>query len=373
METLSADRYLASGNINESNNFFVNIAFELLNGCQFNCKGCFVNKENAEPFTDEMYEQLVSVLESFTQEKHYRPFIAFLAPTDFLSASNTASVLSNPKIIKVLNYFKRLSFQTTYLNIITAPQVAKVLKEHYSNMELEINIIIEPDQIVNKKYLSIIERNQDTLHDLLGWPSKVQKFGIMNVYDYNTTKISELLKDYDLLYEKVEHLIETGIDFNFSLGRKDELLTHKEFYDSAMQIKKMFDDSYDKTAQTEYLKETAGRLTDSVVERQYNWKGGEFYYSPLLYERYASFIPELKIPIKNYTAKEFEQYEEKVQLSQYSNVDNKDECGECPLLGSCVSRGILHLMDIHNIKECLVSKKAMNVVNAMGTLPISHD
>lgn len=366
------DAYLASGSLKDSYNFYFNLNFEFLNGCQFSCKGCHVNKNGAHVFDDDSYHQLKKIMESFNENNSYKPFIAFIAPTDFLSATNTDTVLSDPRVVEILNHFKRISLQTTYLNINRAELIANVLRKHYSNMELEINVIIEPEQIENEKYLSTLKRNQSYVIRKMNWSTPVRSFGIMNVYDYDTTKLSELLKDYDYLHKKVEHLFETTIDFNFSLGRKDEQLTKEEFEDAAIRIKKMFNDSVVSEEKGQYLRFSFGRLNDSLIERQYNWKNGEFYYSPLLYERYVSFIDGLKIPIKDFNAKEFEEYEEQIQLNQYLNVEDKTECGDCPLLGSCVDRGILHLMDTHGIKDCLVAKNAMDVVNAMGTLPYGN-
>ena len=366
------DAYLASGNLNDSYTFYFNLNFELLNGCQWNCKGCHVNKEGVEPLTDAHYEDLKNVLDSFNTGNYYSPFIAFVGPTDFLSAKNAYALLTDKRIIEIFNKFKRLSFQTTYLDISKASLIADVLRDHYSDLELEINVIIEPEQIENDKYLETIKKNQEEVIRLMNWPTKLRSFGIMNVYDYDNTKIADLLKNYDYLHKRVNHLFETTIDFNFSFGRKDEKLTTEEFFNSAERIKKMFNDSVVTNEKNKYLRFSFGRLSDSLVERQYNWKNGEFYYSPLLYERYASFIDDLKIPTPNHHATDFENFEQTVQLEQYSNVGDKTECGDCPFLGSCVDRGILHLMDVHNVKDCLVAKNALEVVNAMGTLPYGN-
>jgi hypothetical protein len=363
------DAYLASGSLKESHSFFFNLNFELLNGCQFKCDGCHVNKEGSDPINDTSYAQLKNIMESFTEENSYKPFIAFIAPTDFLSANNTYAMLTDPRIIDILNRFKRISFQTTYLDISKASLIADILRDHYSNMELEINVIIEPSQIENEKYLDTLHANQTEVIKLMNWSTPVRSFGIMNVFDYDQTKVAELLRNYDYMHKKVERLFETTIDFNFSLGRKDENLTAEEFLAAAMRIKTMFNDSVVSEEKGQYLRFSFGRLNDSLVEKQYNWKNGEFYYSPLLYERYVSFISGLKIPIVEYTAKEFEEFEEQVQLSQYLNIGDKTECGDCHLLSSCVDRGIIYLMDIHGVKDCLVARDAMHVVNAMGTLP----
>ena len=78
------DAYLASGSLNESNTFYFNLNFEFLNGCQFKCKGCHVNKNGSAAITDESYLQLMKIMNSFVPENSYKPFIAFIAPTDFL-------------------------------------------------------------------------------------------------------------------------------------------------------------------------------------------------------------------------------------------------------------------------------------------------
>lgn len=361
------DAYLASGNLNESNTFYFNLNLEFLNGCQFNCKGCHVNKNGSAAINDESYLQLMKIMNSFTPENSYKPFIAFIAPTDFLSATNTYSVLTDKRVIEILNKFKRISFQTTYLSMDKASLIASILKDHYSNMELEINVIIEPDKIENQKYLSVLKKHQDEMIELLDWPTRVRSFGIMNVFDYDSTKLADILKDYDYLHQKVKHLFETTIDFNFSLGRKDEELSKEEFESATNRIKNMFNSSIVSSEKSGYLRFSFGKLNDSLVERQYNWKNGEFYYSPLLYERYVSFIDGLKMPIKDYTLTEFEEYEQQVQLQQYLNVSNKTECEDCIMLGSCVDRGILHLMDVHGVKDCLVAKDAMLAVNRMKT------
>lgn len=362
------DNYLASGALVDSENFYFNVSFEFLSGCQFSCKGCHVDKEAGGGVTDEHYFKLKQILESFNGDL-YKPFIAFINPTDFMSADNIFDVLGDPRVIDLLSYFKRLSFQSTFLKIDVAPELAKLMKRHYPDHELEFNILIEPDKIENKKYLRVLKENQDRVHEIFDWPGGIRRFGIMNVFNYDDTKISELLHNYDYMHSQVDHLFETTIDFNFSLGRKDAKLSPEEFYGAADRIKRLFNQGVVTENKGEYLRFSFGRLNDSLVERQYNWMNGEFYYSPLLYERYVSFIPDLRIPVNNNSAKDFESFEEEVQLSQYENVYDKTECLDCPILGSCVDRGILYLMDIHDIKDCLVAKDAMHVVNAMGTLP----
>jgi hypothetical protein len=360
------DAYLASGELSSASHFYLNFNFELLNGCKLKCPGCYVDKGSQASFSENDYINFKKLLTSLTTSL-YLPFIAFVGPTDFLSADNFVTTLTDPKVIEIFSYFKRLSLQTTYLDIKNAPVVAEILKKHYSHMEIEFNIVIDPARIMDDGYLKIIERNKKQFIELTGFED-VRNFGIMNVYDYDETKIPELLRDYDFMHKRVGHLFETTIDYNFSFGRSPDI-TNAEFLSLSTRIKNLFDTSLAperiSSEKAQYLRFSFGKLTDSLIERQYNYRNGKLYYSPLLYERFVSFRDKFEVPLSDYTVSEVESFEMKVQLEQYMQAPQTKECEACPFLGSCVDRGILHLMDVFDTKECLVAKQALLSVNNM--------
>ncbi len=275
------DNYLASGQMSESSNFVVNFNFEFLQGCKFRCQGCYVNKSQEKIFTQADYENLNKLLVDLEQ-KMYKPFIAFVGPVDFLTADNTEQILKDEKVKSVFKHFKRLSFQTTYMNVGKSENVAKLLKEHYSNHEIEVNIVLEPSKITNDKYLETLEKNKkEFLKDLER--DDVRSFGIMNVYDYDQSKIGDLLKNYEFMHRRVEHLFDTTIDYNFSIGRKPDLKS-EEFKEATERVKNLFDESVVSSNTAQYLRFSFGKLTDSLIEKQFNYLNGSIYYSPLLYE-----------------------------------------------------------------------------------------
>lgn len=366
------DAYLASRELSAATHFYLNINFELLNGCKLNCPGCHVEKNGQLPMTDQDFENFDKLLTGL-KSSLYKPFIAFVGPTDFLSADNFVAVFSEPDVIELFHNFTRLSIQTTYLDMKKAEQVARVLREHYSEMEIEINIVVDPAKIMDDNYLAVLERNKSNFLALLG-RDDVRSFGIMNVYDYDQTRIPQLLKDYDFMHHRVAHLFETTIDYNFSFGRSPDI-SNDEFLNLSSRIKLLFDTSI--AAQSisgekdEYLRFSFGKLTDSLIERQYNYRHGKLYYSPLLYERFVSFRDNFEVPLKDYSVAEIENFEMMMQMTQYSHATEKEECETCPFLASCVDRGILHLMDTFGTKKCLVAKNALFAVNSMGALPIA--
>lgn len=360
------DAYLASGELRTASNFYLNINFELLNGCKLKCPGCYVEKNGQMAMSDEDYANFKRLLESL-KNSLYVPFIAFVGPTDFLSADNFVEVFSDPRIIDIFNNFTRLSLQTTYLDIKKADQVAKVLKEHYSHMEIEVNLVVDPAKIMDDNYLALLEKNKNNFLKLIG-QDEVRSFGIMNVYNYDQTRIPEVLRDYDFMHKRVGHLFETTIDYNFSFGRSPDI-SNEEFLSLSHRIKDLFNTSLLSqdlsNEKTQYLRFSFGKLTDSLIERQYNYRNGKLYYSPLLYERFVSFRDGFEVPLKAFTSDELEQYEMEMQMMQYSRAGDKEECETCPFLASCIDRGILHMMDTFDTKQCLVAKNALMSVNSM--------
>lgn len=359
------DSYLASNDYRNADNFFFNLNFEVLKGCQFQCTGCHVNKEEAKTVNWEDKRNLLNLLNSIEEDPAYKCFIAFIGPTDFLVADNTVSTLTDPFFKEVFSHFKRLSFQTTCLNIKKSEEIAEVLKRDYPNHELEINVLIEPEKVTNEKYINTLISNRDKLFETINWPTKIRTFAIMNLYDYQNVKkkeIADILKDYQYMHSFTKDLFETTIDFNFSFGRKGNALNKLEFLQATEQIKALFNKGVNRHT-VDFIRFSFGKLLDSLIEFQYNWLNGKLYSSPLLYERYVSFIDPLEIDLKEWTIEELEDYETAMSAKQFADAFEMNECSECQYLKMCVDRQIINLMSAYDIKDCLVAKGALEEIN----------
>ena len=352
------DSYQTDKNLRDANSFFVNFNFEVLFGCTHSCKGCYVERYKQNGIEREDILKFHSLLDDFDNSL-YKPFIAFIGPTDFMVSDNTLEWLADPDIVKMLNKFKRLSFLTTYLDVSKQQQLADILNTYYSDLEMEINILLEPEKINDEQYILAIQRNQIGFEGLLNH-SEIRRFALFNTYSYDKSNMASLLTDYHSMHNKIGHLFDTTIDFNFGFGRRT-VTSKKDFEDHVEAVSNCFDGSVNKETAS-YIRFSFGKLTDSLVERQYNYRNGQFFYAPLLYERFVGFSKELQIPVKDWKAIEFENYEENIQISQYTNASDK-ECASCPYIASCIDRGILKLMDVYSIKDCVLAKKALDIVN----------
>jgi hypothetical protein len=361
------DNFLTSIEKKDASQYHLSLNLELLQGCQFSCKGCFVDKHGAKDMTDAQAVNLISWVRGMQLDGNYLPTVVFISPTDFLSAQNTVDVLNDRAVHMVIRRFKRLSLQTTCLDLSRAAEIAEVLRRRYGHMELEINFLMEPEHVETEKYLTTIRDNRDKLFEILDWSTPVKSFCIMNVYEYERVKkdnIQSLLKDYSQMHERIRHLFDTTIDFNFSMSRKTNV-AKTEVKDAIIRVTKMFDRSVNQDT-NQFIRFSFGKLTDCLIEKHYNWLNGEFFVSPLLYDRYAAFVPELKIPFEkeqDYTVAFTEAFEEKLQLDQYENAHNKTECSGCRYLGSCTDRNILKVMDIYGVKDCIIARDALDAIN----------
>lgn len=314
---------------------------------------------------------LSSWLDSMVYEGNYLPTIVFVAPTDFLTASNTVDVLTDKYTKEILIRFRRLSLQTTYLNLDNAEKIIEVLRENYSHMELELNFVIEPAQLDNIAYLKKIRAAQQKFYRMLEWQMPVLSFCILNVYEYDSIKrgnAKRILRDYEKLHDRIKDIFGCTIDFNFSMLRNN-WWSNEDVEKAIKSISNIFDEGI-ASEFGQSLRFSFGNLDDSRIEKHYNWHNGDIYTSPMVYERIASFHESLRVPlnisrgIQSYVERT-ESFEERQLVRQYESSKDKPDCKDCAYLGPCVDRGIITFMDMYGIKNCIIAKKAVDAINVI--------
>jgi hypothetical protein len=354
----------SAATIANATGYHLSLSLEWLSGCQFSCKGCHVNKENGVPYTPTQVNHLARWLEDMRFKGGYTPTIVFLAPTDFLVADNIVKILTNIHAYGILAQFKRLSLQTTFLNMDQAETIAKILKLRYSHMELELNFIIEPEQVENEKYLDRIKENRAKMLELLDWKKHVASFAIMNVYEYDRVKknnVKKILADYQALHQRIKEKFDSTIDFNFSMTR-NSWWSGEDIKEAVQSVSRIFDAGVSHEI-NQTIRFSFGKLEDSAIEKHYNWHQGNLYVSPMIYERIASFDDRLKVPYGG--VKATEDFELKLMIDQYHWSEKDVPCKGCNYQASCVDRNVLTFMKMNDIKECIIAKKALDAINVI--------
>lgn len=369
--------YNPSAKLKEARGYFFNLNFEILNGCKFNCVGCYVEKNSQTPMSKEDLQKLC-LLFSDMERNYYTPWIALIGPTDFLVADNTILSLADPENQKLFKKFRKLALQTTLLDMRKAEAIVQALRMDYPDMEIEIGILLDPRQLQNPVYLNKIHDNKRALKSLFAQQS-VLFFGLINLVEADQKKLSEVIRDYDslqialepLFFDTVEHYKHTGqegapfLDYNFSAGRSRDL-SNTEVLSFAHELQKIFNTSIRHDSPAPYFRFSFGKLQDSLFEKQYTFRQGHLFASPYFYERFVAFHPSLEVPLRLYSVQEIETFEQDLQLSQFRFAEKTDECEDCLYLPSCTERGVLKLMEIYGSPKCIVAKEALNTVNALN-------
>ena len=336
---------------------YTNINFEVLKGCHLKCEGCFVNKKGALPLTTtdlDLLERLTQDLQN-SQQKLY---IAFIGPTDFLISDNTLEILSNKAFLKILKRFTKVSFQTTFLDFSRAEEVAKEIEKNFQSQTLEINIVLDPNKLDNQKYLKTIKERKILFNTMIN-KNDIETFGILNIFDYENLRNADY-NSYLKLHEAAEGIIETGIDFNLSLSRSP--IIKKETYSRYSQSVKQLH---------EKIKiETTTDAIQNDIERQYNFSSGQFYYSPLFYERVSLFNEHFKIPKEFISAKGLLEFESIIKNTQKEVITKQKDCHNCNFQQLCIQRGVIFLMNYIEDPSCYLPRESPHFIYQMGTLPL---
>lgn len=334
--------------------FFLNFNLDVLHGCRWSCDGCYVNTTGQNGFAEGDLDRFIPLIESF-QEKGYDPSLLVVGPTDVFTAHNSVAVLTDPKFIEFVEPFKRLTFISTFL--ATNDDVIAALNEHHSDKEIEFKLLIEAVQFGNDKYLHRVRDNMLYTRESLNMYMPIHPQ--FNLFDYDGTKLSGVLDDYEALNKRSYEHFEQGIDYVLSFSRSERLTKEQK-----LGMLEWIQEMYNKHVTPENAKYThfdAGNPVD-FQERVFSYRNGEFYHAPKVYDEYISFDSAFKIPVTRWDAEEFEQFEMNKLVNQYEHIHNKP-CATCVHAPTCTDRGIPWFMDYIGTNECIMPKDAFDATN----------
>jgi hypothetical protein len=313
----------------------VKIQLDVLDGCEHACNGCFVNRRNNSPSDTDM-EGLASFVESITDQGILVDEI-LIGPTDFLSSSNNYEVLSNKNLLEVINKNSPiLAFVTTLISG-DLDKFCKFLKDNINlDTEIEIGIATNPDELMSIMYYSMIQSKLKFLSDNIA--HDITYTFIINIDDVD--------KNYEKLHQFVVKQFDTTFDLVPSIARSRNKV---KILDKITGL----NSNYDKLLE--------GNDTNNIMVdhshsganfKVLNFKKGEWWVSPFLYENMAIYDDLFKINTFN---------DVQPMLEKQYKFDT--ECSTCVFLTSCTARFIPTLMKYLNTDKCICPKE--NMLNNM--------
>jgi len=324
----------------------VKIQLDILDGCHHKCPGCFVHRRGNS--SDE--SQLKSACD-FVREITDKGILVdemLIGPTDFLASENFYEVM--PSLIDLINENSPiLAFVSTLIDGDLEKWV-KWLDNINLDTEIEIGVAINPHKFLEVDYIQNIKNKLKYIDENI--KHEVTFTFVVNINDYDL--------NYHSLHDFAIKEFKTTIDFIPSVSR-----SHK----SSIILKTLdsFNDYFNKLIK-------GSTLNNIMVDHSHagmnytvlNYKKGEWYISPFMYENMAIYDSIFKI----------NSFDDVVNIneSQIQRAKNT-ECENCPLFFSCYHRKIILLRDYLGVDRCIAPKENMinNIHNYNEAAQVMYD
>jgi hypothetical protein len=310
----------------------VKIQLDVLDGCSHSCSGCYVNRRNNGP-TKAHLKDLKLEISKITDQGVLVDEI-LVGPTDFLSSENLYDVIGDKNFLDMINTNSPILAFVTTLMTEDNSEIDKFCKFVTDNIntdtEIEIGIATQPSDIMDINYISKIQSQLKIISDSLN--HDITYTFILNIDNYEI--------DYENLNKHIVNTFDTTIDLVPSIARsknKSKIIKKirylNDFYNNL---------STENAANNIMVDHSHSGMNFKVL----NFKKGEWYISPFLYENMAIYDDRFKVD-------NFTQVHDKFTKQYKTNT----ECRECNFLSSCASRGIILLMDFLGERECIAPKE----------------
>lgn len=323
----------------------VDFTFDVLNGCDHRCPGCFVQRKN--DFMDRDLLDIEDIIEQLREAK-YDLNELFIGPTDIFSAINFEELVSNDTFKRISQHFT-LTCTTTLLNDTFDIQAKLDIFNRelpHRDRKTEIFVILDLDRYFKKDwfYINQLHRNIKLLKD---W----NVFFIVNVYSedmFNELKLTDLTV-------RLKRDFGTKLRINPSYFRGTSK-RHVEHY--AHQHRNMLEVQIDEENIKSVFLNMADQYFSSYTLLTYAYGHGKLTVMPFIYEAIPVEDPIFDVLKEGnkYTLASLEETHLNLALRQYEYADRTSSCDDCEHLASCVSRDVLAYMESRAITECFLPK-----------------
>lgn len=343
---------------NEKLDFVINL--ELLNGCAHKCSGCFVNRNNQIETTN--VKKAYELAKSLTDEGlRFREVI--ISPTDLFSANNAEEILLNKDFQAMLRLNDKTRITSTAMfnntDIADVKRIFSILDnvEYFrKDMIMEFLVPLEADKIISDdsdyyhKNMEIIDFFKTQTTKIVDWSFVVNVHKDVSFLD-NFEMISKIVK------EKYEGIIEFLPSF-FRTGNDSLIERHLE------EWKQFLNNTINAENYKDLMVTIADMHHNSLNTIVLNYKKGELYISPFIYEQIL--FEDENLRIDSLTVKDV--FDKIIQetVKQYNYAPKTEECEDCSYLTTCVGRNVLSFMETRNIKSCFYPKDALSLYDSVS-------
>jgi len=343
--------------IANARDFRVRINAEFLNGCEFDCAGCFVKRKSA--YTSEDMDSLVDVVNEFRKSGYTFDEI-ILGATDFFGAYNSIEVINDERFTGIFKngdvVLTLLSTLQSDVSVICGKICEFNTRFQFDGLEVEVLIPVDIKQLheVNRGYIENLKE-------------KIKLLDLFNAdVDYalqlNIRDLDKEMENFDIvaITRLVREEFDTILEFNPSFMRSANIERVVETLDRWNSI---LERSLNDSNKNDVTLTISNKYHAGNNERTFTFKNGTLYSTPFIYENVVALKPEFAIKKSNdfYTMNDISEFEFNANISQFQYMEETDDCEDCQHVASCVSKLILQYMQANDIKQCLLSRKSIEL------------
>ena len=299
---------------------------EILSGCEFKCKGCFVNKLGSNVGE---FDKLNDAIDLFNNEG-YRVSTINIGPTDLFGNNNIITLLQNETFVKCLSKVSTIQFVTTLENI--NHQVIKMLNEipKADGFMYDCNIALQPPVDWDR-----MEERLELLNDF--------KDDLNYYFVYNMGNDDEYNSEVLAMNYLADLRFDTIIQLNPSFLRAPKSKVHKHLINKWKNYD-YSDDLYPKTI--------IDRAQGGSLELNYTFCNNRFFWTPFVYDIVLIGTDQFRVQdesdISSWMAAKDNNF-----MSQIAYTAKTDSCSTCPKMMTCIDKGVQSYMEHHSFTECL--------------------
>jgi len=299
---------------------------EILSGCEFKCKGCFVNKLGSNVGE---FDKLNDAIDLFNNQG-YRVSTINIGPTDLFGNNNIVSLLENETFRECLSKVSTIQFVTTLENI--NHQVIKMLNEipKAEGFMYDCNIALQPPVDWDR-----MEERLELLNDF--------KDDLNYYFVYNMGNDDEYNSEVLAMNYLADLRFDTIIQLNPSFLRAPKSKVHKHLINKWKNYD-YSDDLYPKTI--------VDRAQGGSLELNYTFCNNRFFWTPFVYDIVLIGTDQFRVQdesdISSWMAAKDNNF-----MSQIAYTEKTNSCSTCPKMMTCIDKGVQSYMEHHSITECL--------------------
>jgi hypothetical protein len=350
----------------DNTDILVQIQLDILEGCFYNCPGCFVNKQ--DNYTTDSLDITLNLVKEIHELNNVKTDNIILGPTDFFAAGNLISILKDDRFLQIIELLddKCIQHNCGIDDVISNNKIREVIEQ------IELMPIINQLDFDVQIAIDIIRLNSDNIYR-----TKIKDR--INIFKNSKLKYevslatnitdNSILNNTDLnLYDAIkmtQNEFNTVLEFLPSVTRSINKLNSSNV--NELQLLENWNDILLRTFNNnkeEFIKNFLLVQSDKTHkthnELLLNINKNNIYIMPFIYEN--SVIYDDLFRVKQNTLDGIIKLNTQLIQKQYDDIPTT--CKECDQLDTCVQRFIILTMnDIFNTNDCIVNKDILNSYN----------